>query len=152
MPGALHARKGQGVVRVCFATTPGRLHTLEGVVAYAAGDALVTGTHGESWPVGRIHFDAVYVPCPPLRMGEDGEYARRPVEVWAVRVAEDFCLRLSAAPAREGEAASRENAAAESALLHGKAGDWLVQHHTGHYSVVREDIFDSMYECETSNE
>jgi len=44
--------------RVHFAAAAGQLQTLEGPVAYAAGDAIVTGVAGEQWPVPADSFAA----------------------------------------------------------------------------------------------
>ena len=39
-----------------FTTTPGTCQTLEGNVRYQPGDAILTGTRGEQWPVRRDLF------------------------------------------------------------------------------------------------
>jgi len=53
------------------------VQTLEGVVACAAGDAVITGTQGESWPAQRDAFFHSYSPMPGVVAGEDGQYKKR---------------------------------------------------------------------------
>jgi hypothetical protein len=47
---------------VAFASERGILDTREGKVSYEEGDALLTGTLGESWPVARDRFMEAYMP------------------------------------------------------------------------------------------
>ena len=117
------------VVRVGFARAAGEAHTLEGVVPYRAGDALITGPAGEQWPVERDFFFRNYQPVPGIQAGDDGEYSRLPQQVWALRMREAFCVQ------------SGKN----GAPLRGASGDWLIQHGPDDYSVVRADIFPQLY-------
>src|SRR5664279_1064449 len=57
---ARRARKRAVVVQVVFAEAAGTLSTQEGPVNYSTGDALLTGTEGERWPVTRHIFDQTY--------------------------------------------------------------------------------------------
>ncbi len=128
-PGSRRAVKKPLPVLVRFAREAGTLQTLEGPVPYAAGDALLTGTAGERWPVTRERFLRDYVPESPAK-GGDGHYIKRPAPVWALCMSEAFSIRL------EGS----------NALLRGLTGDWLVQYGAGEYGIVRADIFAESYE------
>ena len=44
-----------------FATEDGEIKTLEGVVSYKKGDAIITGVKGEKYPCRRDIFDETYV-------------------------------------------------------------------------------------------
>ncbi len=117
------------VVRVGFARTAGEAQTLEGVVPYQPGDALITGPAGEQWPVERDFFFRNYQPVPGVQAGGDGEYSRLPQQVWALRMREAFCVQSGKG----------------GAPLRGAPGDWLVQHGPDNHSVVRADIFPQLY-------
>ncbi len=130
LPKAFRARKRAGAAMVVFARAAGRVETLEGPVACAPGDALVTGPTGERWPVRPEHFSRNYRPVPPTRMGEDGLYEKIPVKVWAVAVPVAFTVRTR--PAGD--------------LLAGKPGDVLVQYGPGEYAAVAAAIFRQTYE------
>ena len=121
-------------VRVNFARADGEAQTLEGVVPYRSGDALITGPAGEQWPVEREFFFRNYQPKPGVREGGDGEYSRLPQQVWALRMREAFYVQ------------SGKN----GGLLRGAPGDWLVQHGPDTYGVVRADIFPKLYEAPQS--
>ena len=43
-----------------FATEDGEIKTLEGVVSYKKGDAIITGIKGEKYPCRRDIFDETY--------------------------------------------------------------------------------------------
>ena len=43
-----------------FATEDGEIETLEGVVSYKKGDAIITGVKGEKYPCRRDIFDQTY--------------------------------------------------------------------------------------------
>ena len=117
-------------VRVRFARAAGEAQTLEGVVPYRSGDALITGPTGEQWPVEREFFFRNYQPQPGVGQGDDGEYRRLPQQVWALRMRDAFCVQ-------SGNGGTP---------LRGAPGDWLVQHGPDNYSVVRADIFPQLYE------
>src|SRR5690606_20238373 len=104
------ARRRCTVARVAFATADGVCETLEGPVAYRAGDALLTGVAGERYPLGRKRFGEFYAPKPPTRAGEDGLYTRRPARVKAVRLAQPQAVALGP----------------EGSEVQARAGDWLV--------------------------
>jgi hypothetical protein len=127
---ARRARKRDVALEVEFASADGTLATHEGAVRYSAGDALLTGTEGERWPVARGNFDANYAPVAPTRAGKSGRYRKRPREVWAKPMTEPFSVAL------EGD----------RGILRGRAGDWLVQYAPSDLSVVDAHVFTQTYE------
>lgn len=122
-------RKLPTPVRVIFADAGGRMKTLEGEVAYAAGDAIVTGAVNDSWPIGRARFDATYVAVPPTLPGESGWYTRQPNRVLAKQQSTAFQVVTP-----------------QGAVLEGQAGDWLVEYWIEDQSVVTQAIFAATYE------
>ena len=116
-------------VRVVFARMDGELQSPEGLNLYRSGDALVTGSTGGRWSVSRDRFDAKYLPVPPCVTGADGDYRARPLPVWAKQMPADFSIRRSAG----GD------------LLHGHAGDWLLQYAPGDYGIVEAARFSRVY-------
>ena len=129
-PAARRARKRAIATSVEFASASGTLATREGPVAYAEGDALLTGIEGERWPVPRQRFDETYEPVAPLRPGKPGQYRKRPQIVWAKLVREAFTVELGGA----------------RGTLQGTAGDWLVEYAPGDQSVVSAAAFAETYE------
>jgi len=118
-------------VGVEFAAAEGQLMSLEGPNRYARGDALITGSTGDRWVVSRERFDAKYVPADPaLAHGEPGAYRNRPAVVLARQMSEAFSLARSAAG---GD------------VLHGAAGDWVMQYAPGDYGVVQAARFAKVY-------
>jgi hypothetical protein len=117
-------------VAVQFADADGELMSLEGPNRYAAGDALITGTGGARWVVARERFDAKYLPAAAaLPHGEPGAYRNRPVAVLAKRMDVAFSIARSAA----GD------------VLHGQAGDWVMQYAPDDYGVVQAQRFEAVY-------
>ncbi|MGB0713069.1 MAG: PGDYG domain-containing protein [Gammaproteobacteria bacterium] len=127
-PQAIRVVKRPIPVMVEFATEEGICQTLEGPVAYRAGDALLTGVVGERWPVARQRFDLSYTPLPPLAAGRDGTYLKRHGVVLARRL--ETPLRLGLA----------------RGVLRGEPGDWLLQYAPGDLGIVRSDIFSASYD------
>ena len=123
-PAALRVVKKPVAVTVVFADEEGVCATLEGAVAYRAGDAIVTAKTGESWPIARAKFDASYEAA-----DKPGHYRKRPSVVHALR------LR---APARVpvGDAGG---------ALQAKPGDWLIAYGDGEHGVVKDAIFRATY-------
>lgn len=128
-PAARRAVKRPIPVQVEFAAVAGSVHTLEGTVPHAAGDAILTGVQGERWPVARARFLATYDPVPPTAPGSDGAYVKRRIVVLA---------RQLDAPASVP--------AGVGGTLHGKPGDWLLQHPDGSWGIVAPEIFAATYE------
>jgi hypothetical protein len=130
---ALDPQAGQYVkqetVRVEFANKDGQLLSREGVNHYLAGDALITGSTGDRWSVTRARFDAKYEAVAPCGHGRAGEYAAKPVPVWAKQVAEPFTI----ARCTGGD------------VLRGEANDWVLQYAPGDYGVVQDARFRQVY-------
>lgn len=127
-PLAVRVVKEETVV-VEFAASAGALRSAVGINAYAAGDALLTGTTGDRWSVSRDRFDAKYRPVPPLAAGQPGSYRNLPSPVLAKRMDVPFTVRRSAG----GD------------VLAGEAGDWLVEYAPGDHGVVAQARFDRVY-------
>ncbi|GHU29561.1 hypothetical protein AGMMS50256_14710 [Betaproteobacteria bacterium] len=73
-------------------------------------------------------FLRAYAPVPPLRMGENGLYTKRPLPVCVLQLRGPGFVR-----ARRG-------------ILRGKMGDWLVQYGADDYGIVAEEIFAETYD------
>lgn len=117
-------------VQVEFAVSAGTLMTLEGPVDFAARDALVTGAAGDRWPVTRATFDARYRAANGTPGGATGTYLKLPMPVLARKVGEAFAIRLP-----------------DGQILHGHAGDWLVQYGVGDQAIVADTIFGATYDA-----
>ena len=129
-PGAFQARKRPIALAVTFADAPGTLLTREGPVRYEAGDALLTGTLGERWPIGRHRFEETYEALPGTALGQAGNYRKRPLLVWAWPADRALDVPLSA----------------DRGVLHAQRGDVIVQYALGDWAVVGEAIFAETYE------
>ena len=129
-PSARRARKRPVDVHVRFARKAGTMSTAEGEVRYQAGDALVTRTADDRWPVPRARFLATFDPVPPTTAPHDGTYRKKPALVHARQMQAPFDVPLSDA----------------RGTLHGGAGDWLVQYAPGDLAVVAGAIFAATYE------
>ncbi len=127
-PGARRYLKHE-VVTVRFADQPGAIKSREGLNHYAQGDALITGSTGDHWSVSHDRFDAKYQAEPGTTHGEAGRYRNRPLPVLAVQQTTAF-------------AAER---AADGDIIHGQAGDWLVQYAPGDHGIVENAKFISVY-------
>ncbi|WP_133664172.1 PGDYG domain-containing protein [Paraburkholderia sp. BL10I2N1] len=118
-------------VSVEFAPGDGELMSLEGPNRYTRGDALVTGSTGDRWVVSRERFDAKYVPAnAALAHGGAGSYRNRPAIVLAKQMHAPFSMARTAAG---GD------------VLHGTAGDWIMQYAPGDYGVVQAARFAKVY-------
>ncbi len=127
---AHRARKRAVVVQVEFADTDGTLETQAGPVHYLKGDALLTGTDGERWPVARDTFDPSYAPVAPGRAGKPGPYRKRPRVIWAKPMDHEFDVTLDR----------------DWGTLRGQAGDWLIQFGPSDLGVVSARVFAQTYE------
>ena len=128
-PEAFRVCKRSIPVTVDFAKTGGEFHTREGLVRYVAGDALLTGVEGETWPVSRDNFFATYETLDSTINGEPGLYVKTPRTVWAWR------------PTREVDVALPEG----RGLLHAYPGDVIIEYAPGNHGVVDSQIFDKTY-------
>lgn len=127
-PGFVTAERLPIALEVEIASRPGVVETLEGAVAYRTGDAIVTGTRGERWPIERMRFGATYDPCPGTQPGLSGRYRRRPLQVSARQLSGPIEVVL---PDGRG-------------TLRGAAGDWLVES-GDQQAIVAGDIFATTY-------
>ncbi|TIC80284.1 PGDYG domain-containing protein [Crenobacter intestini] len=117
-------------VAVEFAKTHGQIQTMEGIVAYQKGDALLTGSKGERWPIVRQRFEETYIPVDAsMAMGMPGLYLKKPLTVEAVQADRTVQIELS-----EGRG-----------VLHARPGDWIISTESGDCWVVAEDIFADSY-------
>jgi PGDYG protein len=114
-----------------FARHAGTLQTREGLVAYEAGDALMTGIVGERWPIRRARFEATYEPILPTRMGDTGEYLKKPAAVSAVQAESEQQIQL----------------AGDQGMLSARKSDWIVTSEDGSQWVVADEIFQASYQA-----
>ena len=132
-------------VSVHFALEGGELQTLEGLVPYDRGDALLTGQACEVWPVKTELFNRNYRALAPTRQGEDGEYESNPVEVLALRPGKTFQASLSGRSGRAGQF-GQSGQPGQAVVLQGGEGDWLIQYAPGNMGIVQAELFDKLYE------
>ena len=116
-------------VEVVFARSAGSIASREGPNRYHTRDALLSATGGDRWSVARERFDARYRPLPPLQHGADGAYRNLPLPVLARQIAIAFTVLR-----RPG-----------GDLLHGGAGDWLLQYAPGDWGIVADARFRQLY-------
>lgn len=116
---------------VQFAHENAVIQTLEGPVACAEGDAIVTGVREEHWPIQRSRFMATYQHASDKNlMGRDGLYQRKSISVQARRLETAEALTLGN----------------NRGSLAGRPGDWLVQSEEGDFWIVADGIFQETYE------
>ena len=106
-----------------YAETDETIETKEGSVGAQAGDAIMTGTEGEEWPIPAEKFAETYDDL------GDGTAAKKNIPVFAKEMAEPFQVKVSWS----------------DDLLQGEAGDYLVQYGVGDYGVVGREIFGKTY-------
>lgn len=128
-PNALRVCKKPVAVRVEFVTADGVCETLEGPVRFRAGDAILTGSQGEHWPVRRDLFLSSYEPVPPTQAGESGSYRKAPVVAYALRLEQPRDVPVGW----------------QDDPLHGRRGDWLLHYADGSRGVIRDAIFRESY-------
>jgi hypothetical protein len=114
---------------VVFTTVAGSHATPEGNVRHEAGDAIVSGERGESWPVARATFDDLYEPLPGTVPGQGGRYRKKPRPLLAMLLPERSRVDLSGG----------------RGVLVGRAGDWIVDYGKGDLAVVRAEAFRRLY-------
>ncbi len=131
-PARVFARKLEREIRVDFTPISRMVKTPEGTVRAQAGDAIVTGSSGEHWPVSRSRFSGRYRPVPPTLDGEDGRYMSVPNRVMAVRMKEPFEVVLVDGISR----------------LQGHPGEWLIDYGDGSLGVIAPTIFAATYKIE----
>ena len=99
------------------------IETKEGPVNANAGDAVMTGTEGEQWPIPRESFEQTY------DILEPGVAAKKDIPVFAKEMQEPFQVKVTWS----------------DDLLQGEPGDFLVQYGPGDYGVVGREIFRKTY-------
>jgi PGDYG protein len=117
------------LVNVSFATTVGAIKSREGLNHYAAGDAIITGSTGDCWSVSRDRFDAKYQAVSDTAHGHNGQYQNQPLAVLAIQQTQAFAVERSAG----GD------------VIHGQAGDWLMQYAPGDHGIVENAKFQHVY-------
>lgn len=121
-------------VSVAFAQEAGTLMSGEGVNQYASGDAIITGSNGARWSVSRDRFVEKYDAVPPTLPLHDGAYRSRPVPIWAKQMTHAFSLTRRAG----GD------------VLHGEAGDWVIEYAPGDFGACKAERFAAVYRRLTS--
>lgn len=116
-------------VAVVFAASAGALMSGEGLNHYALGDAIITGSNGARWSVTRDRFLQKYDPVAPTAWLDDGAYRARPVPVWAKQMPRAFALARRAG----GD------------VLHGEAGDWVIEYGPGDFGACKAERFAAVY-------
>ena len=112
-------------LEVHFAKEDGTVETKEGSQPCKAGDAIMTGTKGEHWPIPLADFNKTY----EVVDKDKGLYAKKSMEVYAREMDKPFTVNVSWS----------------DKPLVGKPGDWLVQYKPGDFGVVDKEIFDETY-------
>ncbi len=111
-------------VRLAFRFSTGEVvQTLEGSVTARPGDAVLTGTRGECWPIQREKFLASYDIS-------EGFCTKKLQIVEAERMTEAFSVRVGWS----------------DQPIHGKAGDYRLTYGPGDFGVVEASIFDETYQ------
>ncbi len=131
-PGRVFAHKLEREVQVEFAPVACIVQTPEGAVRAEGGDAILTGSSGERWPVSRTGFAERYRPLAPTVNGQPGRYVSLPRRVVGVRMSEAFEVLLLDGVSR----------------LHGQPGDWLIDYGDGSFGVISPAIFAVTYQIE----
>ena len=117
------------IVEVVFATDAGVCISREGPNHFAPGDALITAANGDKWSVARDRFDHKYAPIAPCGAGSNGTDQARHIAVLAKPMPMPFSIARRAA----GD------------VLHGQAGDWLLQYAPGDFGVAENARFVRVY-------
>ena len=99
------------------------IQTKEGPVSAKKGDAIMTGTEREHWPIPAEKFEQTYDVLVP------GLAAKKDIPVFAKEMLGSFQVKVSWS----------------DDLLQGEGGDYLVQYGPGDYGVVGKEIFGKTY-------
>ena len=105
-----------------IATVSEVIKTLEGDVTAEQGDAILTGTKGEMWPIPIDKFTETYD-------YKDGVCFKKYIVVEVMRMDQPFEVAVSCS----------------NTVIRGKAGDFKVKYGTNDYGVVDADIFRENY-------
>jgi hypothetical protein len=106
-----------------FAEEDQVVETAEGQVPCKTGDAVLTGTRGERWPISRAKFESTYD-----FDSETGTCWKKMHKTLALRMESQFTVKDS-----RGDP------------LNGNPGDWLVQYSRGDFGIVKGEIFGETY-------
>jgi PGDYG protein len=112
------------IVNVVFAPAAGAITSSVGTNRYRAGDALITGSNGDTWSVSRDRFTLRYEETEVAHT-----YRARRIVVLAKQLFEAFSIQRSAG----GD------------WLQGAAGDWLMQYAPGDFGIVDAARFAGVY-------
>ncbi|KUR72121.1 hypothetical protein AQZ52_02095 [Novosphingobium fuchskuhlense] len=129
VPGVLRAENVPVTRAVAFTSQPGSHQTPEGAVRYEAGDAIVTGEDGDSWPISRAIFEQFYQPENAESFGGDGLYVKIPKQVLVLPLGER----------------SRVDMSGGRGVLLGNSGDWIVDYGCGDMAIVSGGVFERLY-------
>jgi len=131
-PARVSARKLEREFEAEFTPMARTVQTPEGAVHAEPGDAIVTGSSGERWPVSRTLFAQRYRAVSPTTDGQAGRYMSQPHKVIAVQMKEPFEVVLPDGVSR----------------LHGHPEDWLIDYGDGSLGVISPGIFAATYRIE----
>lgn len=109
----------------CFASEAEDIHTLEGVVTARPGDAVLTGTKGERWPIRREKFEATY----DFNL-QTGICSKKAIVVEAEEMQSHFEVKVGWS----------------NQPLQGGPGDFKITYGPGEFGVVAKDIFHETYD------
>ena len=107
-----------------FAEFDEEIQTLEGLVTARAGDAVLTGTKGENWPITREKFEVSYD-----FDKTQGTCAKKPVVVSVQEMSESFQVTVGWS----------------NQPIRGSAGDFKVTYGPDDFGVVAREIFLDTY-------
>ena len=107
-----------------YAEADETIDTKEGPVGAKAGDAIMTGTEGEQWPIPAEKFAQTYDDL------GDGTASKKNIPVFAKEMSAPFQVKVSWS----------------DDLLQGEPGDYLVQYGPGDNGVVVRDILGKTYD------
>ena len=123
MDGSFQAYKKPILLNYEYASAPTAVQTLEGVVHCVAGDAILTGTQAENWPIKREVFESTY------DVIGKGIASKKKINIFVCQMQVNFQVKVS----WSGD------------LLEGDPGDYLVQYGKNDFGVVKESIFGETY-------
>ena len=120
----MKAYKKPVVLKFRRATGTEVINTLEGPVTAGEGDAVLTGTKGESWPIGaEIFFNTYDID------EKNGSCSKKFLIVEAEQMNEPFLV----------------NVVWSKEPIYGNSGDYRITYGPGDYGVVSKEIFDETY-------
>lgn len=97
---------------------------------YNAGNALVTSSHAEEWPISIDKFQATYTPVGDVQPDVVGIFRKESRSGRATQLSAPRSVKLS-----DGRG-----------VLRGHTGDWVVDYGGGDLSLVAQELFETYYE------